>query len=301
MPELSMARRPRLHVPGGFYHVTLRGNHRQPIFFSPEDRDLLDGVVANACGKVNARVHAYCWMTNHIHLLVQVSDAPLSRLMLRVASQYARRVQARFDTTGHLFERRYHPVLVDADEYLLTLVRYIHLNPVRGGLVKDPADYPWSSHREYLGDKPKSWLTTSFTLGLFGTRRDRALARYCTYMAAGDACTWGTGRLATHPDHPEILGGDQFVRALMLDCARPRTHSSLEALLTECHQRFGVSPELLASPSRARDLARARAWLANQAVNGRVASICAVARRLGRSEGAIRQLMSRYPSSNEAK
>lgn len=78
-------------------------------------------------------------MTNHIHLLIQVADAPLGRLMLRIASHYARQVQKRFKTTGHLFECRYHAPLVETDEYLLELVRYIHLNPVRVYIVDSPA------------------------------------------------------------------------------------------------------------------------------------------------------------------
>ena len=106
-------RKPRLHVPAAFYHVTLRGNHRQDIFFSPTDRSLLSRIVAEVIPHYGARLHAYCWMTNHVHLLVQVGDTPLGRIMLRIASRYARELQAQFHTTGHLFERRYHAVLVD--------------------------------------------------------------------------------------------------------------------------------------------------------------------------------------------
>ncbi len=134
-----MPRRPRLHVPYGYYHVTLRGNHRQAIFFRDSDRATLELIVAESLELVSARLHAYCWMTNHVHLLVQVSDVPLGRLILRIAGKYARIVQAAMKTTGHLFERRHHAVLVDSDRYLLTLVRYIHMNPVRAKLV----DAPW--------------------------------------------------------------------------------------------------------------------------------------------------------------
>ena len=90
-------------------------------------------------------------MSNHLHLALQVADAPLGPIVRRIAGVYARRIQQRLPTTGHLFERRYRSVLVDADTHLLRLVRYIHLNPLRAGLVADPADYPWSGHRAYLG------------------------------------------------------------------------------------------------------------------------------------------------------
>ena len=124
-------RKPRLHIPAAFYHVTLRGNHRQDIFFTADDRILLNAIVAEVIAGYGARLHAYCWMTNHTHMLIQVGDVPLGRIMLRIASRYARQIQARFRTTGHLFERRYHAVLVDVDSYLLELLRYIHLNPIR--------------------------------------------------------------------------------------------------------------------------------------------------------------------------
>ena len=290
-----MARQLRLHVPGAFYHVTLRGNHRRPIFFAAADHDLLDAVVANAIEQLAAKVHAYCWMPNHLHLLVQVSDSPLGRLMLRIASKYARAVQARLETTGHLFERRYHAVLVDADAYLLTLVRYIHLNPVRAGLVAKPAAYAWSSHRVYLGEHQRHWVTTGLTLNMLAARPDRAIARYLELMGSEEPCRWGTGILAPHREHTQILGGDEFVARIKGNSHRPCSHRNLDDLVRECSNRFRVTPESLISPNRTRCLAAARAWIGHEAVAGRVASICEVARRLSRTEGAIRQAMNRHP------
>lgn len=290
-----MARRLRLHVPGGFYHVTQRGNHRQPIFFSEADRDLLDELVAETLERTSARLHAYCWMTNHVHLLVQVADVPLGRIMQRISGRYARKVQESLETTGHLFERRYYPVLVDADEYLLTLVRYIHQNPVRAGLVVDPADYPWSSHRDYLGARQRDWVTTEFTLRLLSSSSARAVARYRRFMNVPEDSCWGSGNLAPHPEQSHILGNDTFVAKVLNGDGQPRFGKSFEELLQECCERFRVTANELVSPSRKRHLGPGRAWVAHRAVAGRVASICEVARRLGRSEGAIRQLMHRYP------
>src|SRR5215207_5784129 len=112
-----MPRPPRIHSPGAMYHVTLRGNHRHDIFFTVGDRRLLTIIISEAIESCGAQVHAYCYMPNHIHVLFQVDSTPLSKIMLLVASQYARRVQARLETTGHFFERRYHAVLVDTDAY----------------------------------------------------------------------------------------------------------------------------------------------------------------------------------------
>lgn len=291
-----MARRQRLHVPGGFYHVTLRGNHRKPIFFQASDRDLLDRLVANSLERLVARLHAYCWMTNHLHMVVQVSDVPLGRVILRIASAYARIVQLRLETTGHLFERRYHAVLVDADSYLLTLLRYIHLNPVRAGLASDPAAYPWSSHQTYLGTRKQSWVTTEFAMRALSPDSDRALARYQELFTDLEPVRWGTGVLVPNKDQPQILGDDTFVAHVTGVRYRPSSKQSLSDLLHACSNQFHLPADLLASPVCNRRLAIARAWLAHEAANAGVASISDVARLLGRTEGAIRQAMRRYPA-----
>ena len=296
-----MARHPRLHVPDGFYHVTLRGNHQQPIFFRDEDRELLERIVAESIERLAARVHAYCWMTNHVHLLVQVADQPLGRLMLRIASSYARTVQLRLATTGHLFERRYHAVLIDVDRYLLAVLRYIHLNPVKAGLVSGASSYRWSSHTTYLGLKQREWVTTDLALRVLAPRRGEAIRKYRRLMNGADVDELDLGMLTTRRDFPPILGDEAFAaRILGIQTAR-RSGKSLDDLVRECCARFGLTPELLESPSRQRQLAIARAWLAHQAVSGSVASVSAVARRLHRSESALRHLMASHPDASGCK
>lgn len=287
-----MARRPRLHAPGGFYHVTLRGNHRQRIFFRDEDKDLLDGLVAESLDQFAARLHAYCWMPNHLHLLVQVSDAPLGRLVHRIASTYARTVQLRINTTGHLFERRYHAVLVDADNYLLTLVRYIHLNPVKAGIVRDPVDYAWSSHAVYVGHRQKAWVTTEFVTRLLAP--GDAMQNYRVLMASSEPYEWGTGKLVPHRNQPHVLGDDAFVARIMNGNLPFCAAETLADLVKRCCEEFGVTLEALTSRSRAHKLAAARAWLGHEAFANRVATISAVARLLQRSESALRNLMRRH-------
>ncbi|MGQ0384721.1 MAG: transposase [Gammaproteobacteria bacterium] len=290
-----MARRPRLHVAGGFYHVTLRGNHRQQIFFRDSDRDLLERIVAESAARSAAQVHAYCWMTNHIHLLIRVADVPLGKLMLRVASSYARTVQLRLDTTGHLFERRYHAALVDADRYLLAVIRYIHRNPVDAGLVSDPARYRWSSHRVYLGLDRKDWVTTSVVMRTFAKRTDHAAIAYRRLISgAGAAESHGT-LPAPHPDYPQIVGDDEFVRRVTNGVGRPESRRSLDQLVQDCCLHFQVSVEQLMSRGRAPRLVAARAWLGHRAAATRAATICSVARLLGRTEGALRHAMVRHP------
>ena len=138
-----MPRLPRIQVPGACYHVTARGNHPHEIFFRPADRPILDHSIADALQQTKARIHAYCDMTNHFPLLIPVADTPLGVFMQRIGARDARAVHTRVATTGHLFENRYHALRVDVDTYLLELLRYIHLNPVRAGLVAMPEAYRW--------------------------------------------------------------------------------------------------------------------------------------------------------------
>lgn len=274
--------------------MTLRGNHRQAIFRGPADRALLDAIVADAARELGARIHAYCWMTNHIHALIQVSDVPLGKLILRVASRYARRYQQSLVTTGHLFERRHHAVLVDADSYLLSLVKYIHLNPVRAGLVRDARDYPWSSHNDYLGDRHTSWVCTSAALRLLSADERQARARYAAWMGEGDGPRWGEGLLVPHPDNPQVLGNDGFLARLGLSTARVRKPGSFAELLLECSRKFELPVDQILSASRSRALSEARTWLYREALARGVATASSIARQCSRTESAIRGHLRRH-------
>ncbi|MGC3980767.1 MAG: transposase [Steroidobacteraceae bacterium] len=262
------------------------------MFFTPEDRALLNSIAADIVPRFGARLHAYCWMTNHIHMLMQVGDTPLGRIILRIASQYARTLQARFHTTGHLFERRYHAVLVDADAYLLELLRYIHLNPVRAAMVPTATDYPWSSHHAYLGTRPDVWVTTEFALSLFHTELPLAIQSYERFMH--EAATTGSPLDHCNPSDHRILGSDDFAAKLLGTAWHPRSHKTLEQLLDEACQQWAVSRDALCSPSRHRQLTHARAWIAHQAVTQSIANLSRVARMLNRSEASLRESVKRH-------
>lgn len=282
-----MPRRPRVHAAGAFYHVTLRGNHRQAIFRHDGDRAILNALVAERLGETGACLHAYCWMTNHLHLLVQVSDVPLGRPMQRISAQYARWFQSTVPTTGHLFERRYHALLVDKDSYLLELVRYIHLNPVRAGLVKDPIDHPWSSHAAYLGERDEPWVRTGFVLGMLAPDPARARLAYGRFMQEG---------MHSRDDDASSSGGGAAELLNRLRLAEPdsRAAESLEQLILRHCEAFHVRLEDLTSPRRDRRLAHIRATIAHDAISRRVSSLAAVARRLNRDESSLRECLDRH-------
>jgi putative transposase len=292
-----MARPLRIHVPGAMYHVTLRGNHRFDIFFAASDRQLLTEIFTEAITRWNARVHAYCYMTNHLHAFVQVSDFPLGRVILHVAGRYARRIQAKLLTTGHLFERRYHAVLVDTDAYLLELLRYVHLNPVRGGLVASADEYPWSSHHVYSGNRYEPWVTTDFALSMLHADRRQAMDAYRRFVDSSSSGEMTSPLVSCNERDGRILGDDEFARRVLGSAWRPTPNRTIEQVVIQACEEFAVTLEQLRSASRERHLTRARAWITHQSVSGRVASIAAIARYLDHDESSLRSAAKRhYPS-----
>lgn len=209
-------------------------------------------------------------------------------------TSYSRYRHRKLKTRGHLFERRHGAWLVDSDTYLLMLLRYIHLNPVSAHMVERAEDYPWSSHRAYLGKEVIPWLTIDFGLSIFGTTIDAARASYAKLVSG--ALSASEERLferEPHPEDPRIIGGDSFLSSLAVPPFKPRSRLTLEELAKLACEQKAVSLETLRSPLKHRVLSNARADLAIRALDGRVASMHDIARLLGRSPAAISRLLSR--------
>jgi REP-associated tyrosine transposase len=177
-----MSRPLRVEFPGAVYHVMARGNERRAVFRDRADRlDYLVRLGSYASG-LSFRVYAYCLMTNHVHLAIETGRVALSRIMLALHGSYTQSFNRRHRRVGHLFQGRYKALLVDRDEHLLTLVRYIHLNPVQAHIVPRPQDFEWSSDRAYRGSEAPAWLTTSVALASFAPSRRAALKAYEAFM-----------------------------------------------------------------------------------------------------------------------
>lgn len=147
-----MARLPRLTIAGYPHHVIQRGNNRQPIFISDDDRRVLLALWAEYASKFQVAVHAYVLMSNHFHLLVTPgSDHGLPEMMQAVGRRYVRYFNDAHGRSGTLWEGRYRSTLIETDRYLLACMAYIDLNPVRAGLVAQARDHVWSSHGHHVG------------------------------------------------------------------------------------------------------------------------------------------------------
>ena len=151
-------RQPKIHQANTIHHVMMRGNNRQNIFFGNDYFIYFFKVVSESVEKFDHKILAYCLMTNHIHLIVHINESSLSAVMQNINFRYARWANHRRKTIGHLFQARYRSIEVTNDNYLINLCRYIHLNPVVANMVKNPAEYGWSSHKNYISGDAYQWL-----------------------------------------------------------------------------------------------------------------------------------------------
>jgi REP element-mobilizing transposase RayT len=287
-----MARKPRLHVPGGLYHVILRGNARQDIFFRVEDRSRFYELMAEGVARFGYRVHAFCLMTNHLHLALQSGEVPLSVGMQNLAFRYTKHVNARRRRVGHLFQGRFKAFLVDQDRYGLQLVRYIHLNPVRARMVRDPLAYPYSSHRAYLGREALPWLTADWVLGQFGRRLAEARVRYAHYIdegiAEGHRNVFYGGEADTR-----VVGEEDFVKAVLKVKHRVARPPALAQIVDYVCTSYRMSEAALLAHGKARLTAEARALVAWLALKTKASSLAALAQYFGRDLSTVSHALSR--------
>ncbi len=172
-----MPRRPRGKITECLVHVISRGNRGVPIYHDNRDYEFFLDLLEADSHRLDARVHAYCLMSNHYHLLVEVGSVSLSELMHAILHRHAEYINRQYGFHGHLFGDRFWSKPCDSDAYALATVCYIHLNPTRAGITPYPDDYPWSSHRIYLGTSNVPWVTTSL-LDLLSPDMTRAQTEY---------------------------------------------------------------------------------------------------------------------------
>ena len=180
--------RPRVQIADGIYHVTTRGNRQRAIYTDVRSRERFLTLLADVVERMHWRLHAYCLMTNHYHLLVETPEANIARGMERLNGIYARWFNWRNGCEGHLFQRRYHDEMVERDAHLIELARYIVLNPIRARICAHPAEWPWSSYNATIASvSPPSFLTVEWLLSQFGATPSVARSQYAQFVAAADA------------------------------------------------------------------------------------------------------------------
>lgn len=163
------------------YHVICRGNHQQPIFLDEDDRRYFCRLLEKGLKCYGHKVIAYCLMTNHTHMAIRVGEVGLSKIFHRLLFRYAQVFNEKYEMSGHLFQGRYDSKLVDSPQYFRALIRYIHLNPVKAGIVSTAEHYRWSSHRVYLGAEKVPWVSEEAGLD----EMELSVAAYRHYVSQG--------------------------------------------------------------------------------------------------------------------
>lgn len=170
---VKMPRKAREKSSTGVYHVILRGINRQRIFEDEQDYEKLFETLKEYKEKSGYDIYAYCFMSNHIHLLIKEREEDLGKVFQRVGATYVYWYNWKYNRRGHLFQDRYKSEAVENDGYFLTVLRYIHQNPIKAGIVNKLSEYPWSSYREYTG-KPEI-CDIDFVLNIFSKDREKAI------------------------------------------------------------------------------------------------------------------------------
>jgi REP element-mobilizing transposase RayT len=228
-----MGRPLRIEYPGAIYHVTSRGDRQEPIFRGPDDRQLLLDIVDHAMSRMDAEMFAFCLMGNHYHFVLRTRQANLSGLMRHVNGEYTRAFNRRHRLVGHVFQGRFHAVLVDRDAYLVEVCRYVELNPVRAGLVSEVVDWPWCSYAAHVGfERAPRWLATA---SLHGFLLGRDVSSPADQRQAEDlyAQTVAAGRgadLWRHLRREIFLGDESFAAETRAAASERPAHAPQVAL-----------------------------------------------------------------------
>ena len=221
-----MARLPRLTLLGYPHHIIQRGNNRQAIFASQADDQTLLNLLLENAQKFKVAIHAYVLMPNHFHLLAtpETSDG-LPQMMQAVGRRYVRWFNDAQGRSGTLWEGRYKSTVIDTDQYLLTCMAYMDLNPVRAGLVEQAADYAWSSHGHYIGQKVDKLITPHPLVWGLGNTPFAREAAYAELVKVGISASQQV-KLTDSALQGWALGDDDFVKELQ-DLTRRRVSKAL--------------------------------------------------------------------------
>lgn len=251
-----MARKPRLEFSHAFYHVIVRGNQRQKVFLQNKDYEDYLSKLKFYRDKFGFVIYAYCLMPNHVHLLIETGDAPLSKIMHGLQFSYTQAFNKRHKKVGHLFQGRYKAIVCDKDSYLLELIRYIHLNPVRAKLADRPQEYRWSSHREYIGEPA---IVDAGAVFLFGRSKASAVNAYNRFVL--DGMKEGHREDYYSLKDQRVLGEDEFAENLIKRTAGWQGgywNVEMREMIGKACEAFGVDALLLRSVGRGRREALAR-------------------------------------------
>lgn len=323
--EPVMPRKARLDAPGTLHHVIIRGIEKRKIVDNDKDRSEFVDRMGRLSIDLNTPIYAWSLMTNHAHILLKSGPAGLPNFMRKLLTGYAINYNKRHRRHGHLFQNRYKSIVCEEDAYFKQLVSYIHLNPLRAGLVETLFKldwYRWCGHSVIMGRRKNPWQDCGYVLGWFGSTEKEAKQHYREFVKTGVAIGrqpqivggglirslggWAQVKAIRRIDEKEasderILGSGQFVERIIreVDLSQKYRYSDLErkekaidTIKTEC-KRQGVSVDALQAGSRRRPVAKIRSELASVLVDEFGLTLAEVARLLGVTTSAVNRAINR--------
>ena len=320
-----MPRQARIDAPDALHHIICRGIERRPIFKDDSDRSDFVGRLSVLLPETATRCYAWALIPNHFHLLLKTGEVPIATLMRRLLTGYAISYNHRHRRHGHLFQNRYKSILCQEDAYLLELVRYIHLNPIRARQVSSLdqlAAYPWCGHSRLLGTVKTSWQATDELLQWFGKKASTARQKYTAFVAEGleqgkrpelvggglirSSGGWAQVKqqskpMLQHKSDERILGDGDFVESVLEqadELLEQRTRYqqqgiTFEHLLQRIADYFSVAKTDLLNTSKHSIRVRARSLLCYWAVRKLGMTATAVAKEIGMTQPAVSRAVER--------
>lgn len=300
-----MPRQARIDIPGLLQHVIVRGVAQSDIFTNDIDREDFVGRLGSLLIETKTLCYAWALLDNHVHLLLLPTEQPLARLMRRLLTGYAVSYNLRHKRAGHLFQNRYKSIVCDDENYRLELLRYIHLNPLRAGIVADLeelASYPWCGHQQLIGTAPYQLLMATELLPLFAVGKKAAVEHYLRFLADGlveDGVKLSRGgrqssraynaQLADDELFDErILGGGGFVEQVLgAEELIHRPQLPLAELISRVADYYQLSVEELSRPCRRVEFVQCKAVICYFAMRHLQLPASAVAAGLGYTDSAV--------------
>jgi len=297
-----MPRRPRIFIDGAIYHVYCRFGHGARVFAQADEADRFLSILRDVARTDGLTILAWCLMPTHYHLAVRTGSRPLWKSLRLIQGRFAVSYTRRHHTLGALWQGRYKARLVTGTDSLRRLLAYIHINPVKAGLVARPAEYARSGHRELLGRVREGLIDVRETLTLFGDRVEQARREYAAIVRAVGREAWAVEQPGRLPWWARVDGSDD---ALPSDAARPRLDAlgmstapvrldlAVGEVVTAVCGELPIDEELVASDRQDRATVRARELLAVLAIERCGVRVGELARRLGKPADTVSRWVTR--------
>ena len=282
-----MARDARREYDGGIYHVIARGNNKEYIFKEEQDKGYFIKIVKEAIG-VDYQLYGYILMDNHYHFIIQRHDKELHQVMHQINNRYSKYFNYKYKRIGHVFQSRYKAILVQDERYLLSLIRYVHRNPVRAGMCKNVSDYKWSSNFFYERNR-RSFINIDTVLDMISMDRNIAINLYIEYMRNSEEDS-------VDFDEKKIIGDDAYEIMMSTRKVKPARIRLNEILMEVCPNTEEF--ELIKNGSRKRNLTKFKLEYIRKSIEANYTQR-EIGENIGISDAAVRELMRKISETKD--